>query len=164
MRRLVLIVVLAAISMGSRPSIGGAQTSDISGLTGIKSLVVIIEELPPGATRLGVTDEMIRTDVELKLRLAGIPVLTAMDHPYAPALHIEINALDDSAASYVEVDLEQNAKLERNGAFIPLAITWSHGILIQNPSGDFIRDRLKDFMDRFLNEWLAANPTGRRSP
>ena len=44
-------------------------------LVGIAAVDILIERLPKGADKLGLTKESIRTDVELKLRLAGIRVI-----------------------------------------------------------------------------------------
>jgi hypothetical protein len=50
---------------------------------------VLIEGLPDGAKVLGLSEDMIKTDVELKLRLAGMRVTTmedALNLPGSPYL------------------------------------------------------------------------------
>jgi hypothetical protein len=45
-------------------------------LRGLRGVHVIVEVLRPAVKKGGLTEAMIRTDTELKLRLAGIRVLT----------------------------------------------------------------------------------------
>lgn len=54
-----------------------AWTSDVVSavaLGGITAVKVLVESLPPGANVIGLTKEQIQTDVELKLRMAGMRV------------------------------------------------------------------------------------------
>ena len=53
-----------------------SQQTNIGSLKGIKGLRVTVETLNPSIEADGLREYQIRTDVELKLRLAGIKVLT----------------------------------------------------------------------------------------
>ena len=56
---------------------GSAQTEmDRKSLRGLKGIAVVVEALQPEAERDGLTKSQIKTDIELKLRQAGIHVLT----------------------------------------------------------------------------------------
>jgi len=44
-------------------------------LTGIKAISVVIEKLDSDAEAAGLSGEQLQTDVELRLRKAGIPIL-----------------------------------------------------------------------------------------
>jgi hypothetical protein len=129
-------------------------------LKGIDTVWVLVEALTPGAKTLGLTQEMIQTDVELKLRLAGIRVVTqeeALKLPGSPCLYVDVNVVESAGAASIGVELVQGVRLERNGDAI-LAPTWSMGTLGRNPSAQDIRDRVKDYVDTFLNALLSVNP------
>lgn len=108
-----------------------------------------------------------QTDVELKLRLAGIPVLSheqwlaAPGHPY---LYVNVNVLDpsDSAWPYsVMVELDQSVKLERSPEVSVVAATWSAAPGVGNVGSlnvRSVRDHVKDQVDHFINAYLAVNP------
>ncbi|MGO9641717.1 MAG: hypothetical protein ACLP1Y_10475 [Candidatus Acidiferrales bacterium] len=135
--------------------------SDTSTLKGIRTVYVLIEDLPDGAKVLGLSGDAIQTDVELRLRLAGIHVVTqeeGLKLPGAPHLYVNVNLTDDARALGIDVQLAQNVLLERNSLFVPSAATWSKGFTGENPTAQIIRDRIKDLVDMFLNDWLSVNP------
>jgi hypothetical protein len=116
---------------------------------------------PYRAKVLGLTTEAIQTDVELKLRLAGMRVVKrneSVQIPGTPYVYVTVNVSKDAKAASVEVILNQNATLERNGEFVFGVTTWSSGGLISNPNEQFIRGQIKDTVDEFLNAWLSVNP------
>jgi len=117
---------------------------------------VITEDPSSGGTKLGLTKEAIQTDVELKLRLAGMRIESTTPE----FLYIDVNVARDGSAVSIDVELVQPVGLTRNPSiFIPGAITWSAGTLGTNPtSAQFIRDAIKDQVDKFLNAWLSVNP------
>jgi hypothetical protein len=122
---------------------------------------VAVEPLPDGAKLLRLTAENIQTDVELTLRLAGIRPVTKEERlkiPASPYIYVKVIVSSDAKAASVEVELNQNALLERNGDFAPGVTTWEMGGLITNPSARFARNGLKDLFDQFLNAWLSVNP------
>ena len=134
---------------------------DASGLKGIGTVFVAVEPLPDGAKVLGLSEDTIQTDVELKLRLAGMRVVTMEEGkkvPGRPYLYVRITLTDNALAASVEVQLNQDALLGRNNEFAPSVTTWSTGFLLANPTAQSIRDGVKDDVDKFLNEWLSLNP------
>jgi hypothetical protein len=132
-------------------------------LKGITAVYVLVEDLPDGAKVLGLTKDAIQTDVELKLRLAGMRVVTTQEEwaklPGSPSLYVNVNVSDSSArAASIDVELDQNALLELNSHFAIGVTTWSTGAVIVNPSVEGTRDWIKDDVDKFLNAWLSVNP------
>jgi hypothetical protein len=122
---------------------------------------VLVEDLPDSAKILSLSKDTIQTDVELKLRLAGIRVVTDDEDaklPGSPALYVNLNLTDDARVAHVDVELEQNATLERNTLWTPRITTWSTGVLLSNPTAQGIRDAVKDHVDTFLNAWFSVNP------
>ena len=129
----------------------------------------INQNLRPFETHEGAATRKVKTvsegappaDVELKLRLAGMRVVTDQEDfnlPGMPTLYIQVNLADTQAAN-IEVQLQQNVTLQRNGQSIISIPTWrTSGSLILNPNAQFIRNAVKDHIDRFLNAWLSVNP------
>ena len=122
-------------------------------LSGLTSLDVVVEDLPAGATKIGLTKDAIRTDVELKLRLAGMRVTTQ----FMEYLYIVVTVADDADGAYIKVELQQPVTLDRS-PISTFGATWSEGTLITNPSAQYIRTLIKDKVDKFLNAWLSVNP------
>ena len=153
-----VIVGLAGISSSS----ASAQdtVSFRQSLKGIRTLGVVVEDLPPGAKVLGLTAEVIQTDVELKLRQTGLEVVPSGRISQAPGrayLYIRVNLTDEGKAANLEVEFKQDVQLERNSEHIPSATTWSVGMILSNPTAQAVREETKQFTYSFLNAWLSVN-------
>ena len=93
----------------------GAQAGDLdmdrATLRGLNGVQVVIEALTPKMEEDGLAAKQLQTDVELRLRAAGIPVLSqaeALNTKGMPYLYVNIRAKssDDGLYGYsVEVDL-----------------------------------------------------------
>jgi hypothetical protein len=139
-----------------------AQNNDrhAPSLKGISAVVVLVEKLDDSAMQLGLTEEAIHTDVESKLRLAGMRVVTPDEGgklPGMPVLYIQVNVAADTRAASIEVELEQNAQLERNGELVLGVKTWTTGGLVENASAQDLRNVVKDNIDVFLKAWQSVN-------
>jgi len=151
-----LVLCLGLNSLSARAQDPAART-----LARLGTLAVIVEELPPGARLVNLSTNAIQTDAELKLRLAGIHVVSGLEArslPGDPYIWIQVTITDDGSAANVNVMLRQGTKLERNGESAFGAGTWDSTILIARPSQQGIRDTVKDILDQFLNAWLSVNP------
>jgi hypothetical protein len=138
-------------------------------LRGLGGIQVVIEHLKPNAERAGLTRKQVQTDVELRLRKAGIRVLTEQERlatPGMPYLYININSsqgqapLADVVAFSVSIALQQNALLVRNTAITAMgASTWSRQFLVgvHRESVRQIRDYVGDLVDAFINDYLSVN-------
>ena len=134
-------------------------------LRGIEGVRVVIEGLESEVERAGLTTQQLQTDVELRLRLAGIRVLTDEESrrtPGQPLLYVNVNVLlqsDGLAAYSIEVALRQRAALETDGS--PATVeTWgaaSIGI-VGRARLDSIRNPLRDGVDEFINAYLSVRP------
>lgn len=125
---------------------------------------MLVESLPDGAKKLDLSEQTIQTDVELKLRLAGLTVIRIEESDKvagSPYIYVNVNLTDDADAASVMVDLNQDATLSRNSESVIGATTWQHGSLISHPTREGIRGKIKDLVDEFLNDWLAVNPKPR---
>ena len=156
MKKLMPIVIIAVMFHLYVPS-SAFGTYDAKNLKGIKSLFVLIENLPSEAAKFRLSKEKLQADVELKLRLVGIYDKSSRDFIY-----VTVNLLETVGgfASSVSVYIEQFVTLEVSGEDTSVKI-WSLSNLLVGPkegAESFIRQYVKDSVDIFLNDYLKANP------
>jgi hypothetical protein len=138
-----------------------AQNVGLSSLGGLTAVFVLVEDLPDGTKLRGLSKETIQSEVEQRLRLGGLRVVSAEQSarlPGTPYLYVRVNLVDHARAVGVEVDLNQGALLVRNGQIVPSAITWSRSALLSKPTVQNIRHAVNDRVDAFVNAWLSVNP------
>ena len=90
MRTRVFIAVVVLMSVALR--IGGQAASERETLKGLGPIRVVVEELGSDAERDGLTQRMLQTAVELRLRQNGIPLEEDVALPY---LYVNVSALED---------------------------------------------------------------------
>ncbi len=130
-------------------------------LKGITTLKVVVENMNPDAERDGLTTNQIQTDVELRLRQAGITL-----SPTASAfLYVAVPAQKRSAefplyGYAIAVELIQPVIVPRDQPIAVYATTWS--IVAASSVGAAnlrtIRSFVVDYIDRFINAYLEQNP------
>jgi len=156
---LILLGVLPQPLLSQNDDEGSRAT--LAGLAGVQ---VVVESLPLAATRYGLDRATLRTDIELRLRMAGLRVVES-DSASSSFLYVAVNLQDSDvgiAAYSLSVAFYQFVRLYRlpQSALPVMAITWSvHGVgtaRIQSVPG--IRDYARDYVDRFINAYLAVNP------
>ena len=156
------IAAILLFAAAGRPAMAGEHENDT--LKGISGMWVLVEGFGEDDKRAGFNEQTFQTDVELKLRLAGIKVLAKkewFDEPGAPFLYLNVNPLHDQqgehAAYSIDLALKQEVCLVRNPGRCVLAPTWSVGAVGR---GDLqhVRDSAKDLVDQFINAWLSVNP------
>lgn len=159
---LVVATLMLAAICGASDAEGSRAT--IRGLLGIN---VGVEPLPDNVKQVGLAEKDIQTDVELKLRIAGIKVLTekeSTDTPGRPFLYVLVTVLggDGVYAFSYHVSLQQEVLLARDKAMpTVLAPTWSVsgvGKAGRKDLPQYVRDAVKDEIDVFLNAYLSVNP------
>ena len=131
-------------------------------LRGLKGFYVLIEKLHDDIKQAGLTESILKTDVELKLRKAGIRVLTEDDMyltPGTPYLHVSVNAFKSRSFVYcVKVSFRQDVILSRNRSVETSAVTWIQSFLGISSDLRPIREVVSDLVDQFMNDYLAVNP------
>ena len=144
--------------------------SDAEILHNVKSICVLIEEISPEAQKDGLSKQAIQTDVELRLRQAGIKVIPFDEGAKSSVeggstLYVVVNCLkmrDLPVYAYsIDVELEDVVKLTREPhTTVFSAITWDRGSVgsVGALHIDSIRCTVKDMTDAFLNDYLKANP------
>ena len=144
----------------------------LRGIQGVKVEIVINDT----ARKIGLSKDQLRTDVELKLRKAGIKVLTEnekLNVPGKPYLVLNLAALETGKkrdtfgyAYFIELRLFQDTKLLKDVEVVSTTAsgTWhTAGLLAVVPltAGLFqgeVRGNLADLTDKFINDYLAVNP------
>jgi len=136
-------------------------------LKGIAGVYVLVEGLGPDEEQDGLSENRIRADVELKLSMTGIKVLTreeSFNAPGKPYLYVNLNAMKISGISNyvysVRIELNQDVWLDRDPKVRVSAVTWDVGNVgtVGTSRIDTIRDKIAYLVDMFINAWLAANP------
>lgn len=152
----------------------------IPSLKGLSGVRVVVEEFRRAAEDAGFDTMTFQTDVELKLRLAGIRVFAA-DAALLPALYLNVNALhgkaDERHGYGINLFLLQEARLQRPSPADPgkqaseghldgpinSVATWYRGMVGVGQLAH-VRSGVKDLVDEFVNDWLAANPRDATPP
>jgi len=140
-------------------------------LAGLKGVSVYVERIKDEVQRDGLEEGQILTDVEVRLRQAGVPVLTkqqSFDSAGSSILDIDVHAVKATAegvagfyAYHVHIELSQEVRLVRKSSLKVHATTWSAGSTVGVVAADRLRsgrDIVRDQTDRFINAYLAANP------
>lgn len=160
---------------GDGSSVPTVQESRRNSLKGLAAVYLQIEPLGSEARDAGLSASQLRTDIELRLRSAGIPVLTnkqgseAAEKPY---LNLQVVTLRSEAGFSVfiaRLALFQHVLPAQNPERVLLVPTWAAseiGYTMGSPVSA-IRKTIQDSTDRFCNDYLAVNqkdPTGKQIP
>ena len=154
---------------GVSPLLGqGDDEASRTTLVGLTGVYVLVEHVADEAQRDGLDTLQVRTDVEVKLRQAGIRVLSKeewLSTAGAPYFYVDISTTKNPLGVYafiVRVELNQWVTLVRPPSQQRLlAATWSTpGVLGMVGSKKLVslRDNVRDQTDQFINAYLAANP------
>ena len=131
---------------------------------------MLVENLGGDAEENGLHRSDIQMDVELKLRLAGIKVLTeeeSLNDPSHVYLYVNVLVKVDKTppvsglvAYNISCELKQYVSLVRDPSVVRTATTWDTGGLglIGKDKLRNIRNYVKDQVDHFLNAYLSVNP------
>jgi hypothetical protein len=145
------------------PGVSHALTVKQRALGGLKGMGVMVEDMRPEAERLGLTRNQIQTDVELRLRKAGVRVLTEKEKdetPGMPYLYVNVNTMFDSASCVFSITVELSEWVTLARGFKTSGRIWqssSVGIVGINKLSQ-IRVSVGELVDKFINDYLAANP------
>jgi hypothetical protein len=148
------------------PCVSHALTVEQKVLVGVKgvSVVVVVENMKPRAGS-GLTEDQLKVYVELRLRKAGVRVLTEEERgetPGNPYLYVNVSTYieaDDPIVAYsILVQLKEWVTLARG--FETTGVIWQRGLVgtVGKAKLRLIRGGLGDQVDIFINDYLAANP------
>lgn len=170
MKKLLLCSMITLCLSGT----AAAQTptiNDRAGLRGLPGVLVVIESFQDAnAESRGLTESQLQTDVELRLRKAAIRVLTIEERKSAgegrAMLYVNVKLvsgdepLDGVYAYSLSVEVWQQVLLVTPPFAKVLAISWHTevtGIVGKVHLGK-LREDVGDLVDKFINDYLAANP------
>ncbi len=159
------IIVLLA---GSATDSNGQQfvSTGRDTLRGLPGVEVLVEDLQPEIEQAGFTGASIQAEVQNQLRARGITVFASQSanvSPAKPYLYIHLNALELPAGQghvvNVQLHLRQTLRSTVTESNIVNAMTWDMENLISLPAGRFqeVRTELRDYVDRFIQDWLAVH-------
>jgi hypothetical protein len=159
-----LCTIVGLLVASASTSRAGDTNYDRDTLRGITSIPVLIEQLNPDAMSHGLSENQLQTDVELRLRKAGLTVPNAVGS--GPYLYVNVwllkgdGPIDGFFMFFYEVSLSQPAVVRANNAFAVVP-TWSSsgmGIATGDRLAPYVRSNIADLVDRFINAYLSVNP------
>ncbi len=167
--RSIVKMIFVSLMVVILSSMAYAQSSknDIECLRGLKGVYVLVENLLSDIEADGLHKADIQTDVEWKLRLAGIKVLAKeeqLEEPGSPYLYINVNSKKLDVGLYafsISIRLKQKVFLARNlKPNVYFATTWNMDLVgtVGEQKVDNIRNFVKDNVDDFINDYLSVNP------
>ena len=141
------------------------QKDTLKGLQGVR---VLVEGLKPEIENRGLTRQQLQTDVELRLRQNGIKVLTEkewLSAPGGPLLYVNVNIMIHKetllVAFHTLLQLKQAVFLARDlTKKVYGASTWERSLVgsVGLSKIESIREKVKDQVDTFSNDYLTVNP------
>ena len=156
-RRLALGIVLllpAAIAWGQDSA---AQRATLKGVAIVE---VVVEAMDPMAERDGLVRSQLQTDVESRLRQAGLTVgRTLIGHLYVNVDTMKSN--DGKTYAYnVEVEYVQQVLLMRDPQTLYFAPTWETGGIGMIGAARLgeVRQDVANYVDQFVKAYLEQNP------
>jgi hypothetical protein len=161
--RLMLGLAAVITSVSTATADNRWQRPAIQGLTAVG---VMIEDLSQELEQDGVTESHLQTDVERRLRKAGIRVLTDaqwQEAPESPYLYVRVTAAKRAYGLYgyaISVHLKQVVVLTRDPGIRLFAATWETGgvgtIGAMNVRG--LRQSVTAYVDEFITAYRTMNP------
>jgi hypothetical protein len=129
----------------------------LKGLTGVNVGVLVDDQVEKQHPELR---DAIQRDAEIKLRIAGMQVLSDSDLISKPRIVISISRTSLGVFG-IMLAFGEPAFLERDRATKIQATTWLRDGVALSIDDTNIRGMIKDMVDIFLNDWLIVNPKAR---
>ena len=166
MRYIMIAMVMALTCLDLSTAQAESTTGQRESLRELSEVVVVIEKISPDAHADGLSEEAIRTAVELILRSSGIRVLTLAEKPMtpsAPYLYVQVNTYRNEFlyAVNVRVELDQQITLVHRPKYTMAATTWVRnwiGVVGQTKMREVISSIIEPQVKDFANDFLAVNP------
>jgi hypothetical protein len=155
-----VLFAILAISTHAMANLSAAERELLRGLDGFR---LAVDRIRPDIERDGLFRSTLREDMELRLRMGGIRVMSeeeAERKPDAPCLYLYVDALKCSLGYVYKVRLVlmEPVKLVRNNVKVTATILRIPDELGITSNLSEIRDVTGDFVDEFVKAWKAVNP------
>jgi hypothetical protein len=164
---MVLLVTVLTLALQS-PLFAINGKSNRATLRGLSGVGVLVEQLAPEIEREGLIKNQLQIEVELKLKMAGIKVLTkeeCLKTPGEPYLYVNVNVNiakteSDIYPYSIDVLLMQKVSLLRDPKQTTYAVTWSTGGVgsIEKSILSQLRTSVEEMVDLFIKTYLSENP------
>ena len=133
-------------------------------LRGLQGVRIVVEDVDPQIVKDGLAKDQLYTDVELKLLMAGIKVLTEAEarmEKGRPWLYVNAAIMKTDSESYIYtifIEFNQDVRLVRDPDVAVSTGTWKvvHTGMAHKIS--HIRERVKMHVDEFVDAYLSVNP------
>jgi len=150
------------------PTCGFSFTADKRDtLRGLREVSVLVEYLPDDVEREGLNREHLQRDIEVRLRQAGLHVLTISEvatSPGAPYLYVAVYPITSPSmnlnAYAIALTLKQLVQLSRNPATELFATTWEGPMQMNSPNDlrvPDLRARILEAVGRFIIDYRDVN-------
>ena len=156
-RRIVLTVALLILAVPAWGQDGAAQRATLKGITIVE---VVVEAMDPNAERDGLTHSELQTEVEARLRQAGITVGSNL----TGHLYVTVDTVrSDNGQTYaynVEVEYVQQVVLPRDPQapiYVPTWETGGVGLIAASRLRE-VRQDVANYVDQFIKAYLEQNP------
>ena len=167
MRHVVMAMLMASVCLDL--SLAHAASPDQrESLRGLPGVQVLIEDIRPDAQADGLSQEAIRTAVELILRSSGIRILTQSERsetPSKPYLSVHVGTDKHASGQYsfnARVELHQAVSLAHRPQHIMLAPTWfppgKLRTVAQHNMRLWVINTIEPLVREFANDFLSVNP------
>jgi hypothetical protein len=161
--------ILSVLIFGSSLSFADDWDDRVS-LRGLQGVRIVVEDVDPQIVKDGLAKDQLYTDVELKLLMAGIKVLTEAENRMEkghPWLYVNAAIMKTESESYIYtifIEFNQDVRLVRDPDVAVSTGTWKvvHTGMAHKIS--HIRERVKMHMDEFINAYLSVNPKQEQLP
>ena len=160
-----MLLTLTCLDLSMAYAATPEQRESLKGLPGVQ---VLIEDIRPDAQADGLSQEAIRSVVELILRSKGIRVLTESERsetPSKPYLYVHVGTDKNSSGQYSfnsRVELHQAVSLVHRPQQIMLAPTWFSPGKFRTVGHQNMRlwiiNSIEPLVREFANDFLAVNP------
>ena len=161
-----------------------AQSAQSTALQGLDSITVAIQALGGDALKMGLSEDRLRTKVELELRRSGIIVVTENQKVGGrPYFYLAVNVIASPVGFIYHIQVQMNeaviavrkmGSVIRNARAVgskddlsdmknsvTTASVWSGGMMGSSNgdrAADYVERQVLGLVEKFLNDFLAANP------
>jgi hypothetical protein len=162
-KRIVVSAVVLGILTIATHAMAHLSAADRELLRGLDGFRLAVDRIRPDVERDGLFRSTLREDMELRLRMGGVKVLSeeeAEKKPDAPCLYLYVDALKCSLGYVykIRLSLMEPVKLVRNNAKVSATVLRIPDELGITSNLSEIRDAAGEFVDEFVKAWKAVNP------
>ena len=162
-KRIVVSAVVLGILTIATHTMAHLSAADRELLRGLDGFRLAVDRIRPDVERDGLFRSTLREDMELRLRMGGVKVLSDEEgekKPDAPCLYLYVDALKCSLGYVykIRLSLMEPVKLVRNNVKVSATVLRIPDELGITSNLSEIRDAAGDLVDEFVKAWKAVNP------